>query len=269
MKDFNPQKIIPIRKHDPTDYAPLWREAYERKKKQFTNKYKFIKGNIYERQGSEHCGQIPGTLPEQNGAPDIEAERTGHSGKDQAPDRKQNLANGGKNIGSERTLVRIKENAAECRGIFKGLAYEPVQSVIGNHIRRNFARIAGSVAAGIASLAGKVIRRALGGIFQEIGRLPESTAKRRRRLAIRTAAITDITVDERFSGNVGDRWRAGLPEMVVSYCGSDEKKLHVVFTVEGYRNADALEWFGELQNKLMNHISVSIDPGDGCLAFFK
>lgn len=95
------------------------------------------------------------------------------------------------------------------------------------------------------------------------------TLKDGRRLAIRTAAITDITVDERFSGNVGDRWRAGLPEMVVSYCGSDEKKLHVVFTVEGYRNADALEWFGELQNKLMNHISVSIDPGDGCLAFFK
>lgn len=178
-EDFNPQKIIPIRKYDPTDYTPLWREACERKKKQLTNKYKFIKGNIYERQSNEHRGQIPGTLPEQNGAPDIEAERTGRSGKDQAPDRKQALANGGKNIGSERTLVRIKENAAECRGIFKELACEPVQSVIGSHIRRNFARIAGSIAAGIASLAGKVIRRALGGIFQEIGRLPESNAKRR------------------------------------------------------------------------------------------
>lgn len=90
-----------------------------------------------------------------------------------------------------------------------------------------------------------------------------------RSLAIRTAAITDITVDERFSGSIGDRWRAGLPEMVVSYCGSDEKKLHVVFIAGGYRNADVLEWFGELQEKLMNHISVNIGPNDGCCAILK
>lgn len=90
-----------------------------------------------------------------------------------------------------------------------------------------------------------------------------------RSLAIRTAAITDITVDERFSGSIGDRWRAGLPEMVISYCRSDDKKLYVIFTAEGYQNADVLEWFGELQEKLMNHISVNIDPNDGCCAILK
>ena len=57
--------------------------------------------------------------------------------------------------------------------------------------------------------------------------------------------------------------------MVVSYCGSDEKKLHVVFAADGYRNAEVMEWFGELQNKLMNHISVSIGPDDGCCAILK
>ncbi len=181
-EDFNPQNIIPIRKYDPTDYAPLWREACERKRKQLTNKYKFIKGQeiAYERKSERNDRQITGTLLEQNGAPDIEAERACHPGKDQTPDRKEAMANGGKNIGSGRTLVRIKENVAECRNIFEGLAGESVQRVIGSHIRRNFASIAGGIAAGIASLAGKVIRKAFGRILQEIRRLPESHAKRRK-----------------------------------------------------------------------------------------